>query len=180
MWARPGSPPWPRQQKPEQQTASSACPLEQNTIIYWWGVHYSVCIVCITVSFDRFMCTSASKHTWKVLGQYISLVRKTQILQHVLHLLLSLCYWTAFQQRVEEDVLCHSHTDKEQEKDKETGIQLYSTVLSLYPFAHVTCPKTTFVINMWGSTYYWKRTLCWGHIPRDCRMVSMSVRMSFP
>lgn len=34
--------------------------------------------------------------------------------------------------------------------------------------------------SVWRVTYYWKRVLCWGHIPRDRRMVSMSVRMSLP
>lgn len=51
------------------------------------------------------------RQTWEVLGQFGSLVGKTHILQHVLHLLLGLRNWTAFQQRVEEDMLRHSHTE---------------------------------------------------------------------
>lgn len=70
----------------------------------------SVCFLCV--------CQNArdardSKKTWEILGQFVSLVGKAQILQHVLHLFLSLSYWTAFQQRVEENVLCHRHAEEQ-------------------------------------------------------------------
>lgn len=40
--------------------------------------------------------------------------------------------------------------------------------------------ESVFKLNRNKNTYCWKRMLCWGHIPRDVRMLSMSVWMSLP
>lgn len=66
-----------------------------------------------------------SRQTWEVLGRFISLMGQPQVLQHVLHLLLSLRYRSALQQGVEEDMLLYSHADRERQTER---LSQYKTV----------------------------------------------------
>lgn len=159
MWAHPESPPWPHPQRPAPPTTSSASPLHPSHKILTTHIPITVSLIELV----------DSTQTWQILDQFSSFVRKTQILKHVLHLLLCLRYWTAFQQWKEEDMLRHCHAEKT-EMQRKTVIE-YNSLLAHY--CH-------FFPQIYRVTYCWKRMLCWGHMPRDRRMLSMSVRMSLP